>query len=174
MRDWLSVLSEYAAEQFGLSLLAILQFFSRPGLIFWFIQPRWGGNAFGSYVNYNHCAGLMEMLIPISGAFLLSRPQHQPWRGLMGFALAISITSLVLSGSRGGIISLQIESLLLSVVAGFRWRRFGKRSAGAVVSLALVQAIGLSLWIIPRGTFARFQNLVQSPSLSFADKQQML
>src|SRR5258708_12505272 len=53
-----------------LSLFAILQFLTAPDKIYWTIVPRWGGYIFGPYVNHNHYAGLMEMLVALTSTFL--------------------------------------------------------------------------------------------------------
>ena len=58
---------------FLISVFAILQFFACPGQLYGVIQPRWGGYVFGPYVNHNHYAGLMELLIPITVAHIFAR-----------------------------------------------------------------------------------------------------
>jgi hypothetical protein len=64
---------------FSLALFAILQFFSSKGLIFWTVAAP-GAGIFGPYVNRNHYAGLMEMLIPLAAGYVLSRPRDHPLR----------------------------------------------------------------------------------------------
>ncbi len=60
---------------FLLALFAIFQFFSSQGLIYWMVKsPGW---TFGPYVNHNHYAGLMEMLIPLSVASALPALRKQ-------------------------------------------------------------------------------------------------
>ena len=100
----------------ALAVFAIVQFFSSPGLIYWTVKPRWGGWVFGPYVNHNHYAGLMEMLIPLAAVYVLSRPPRHPARLLLGFAVCVAVASVLLSGSRGGLIALGAEVLILAAI----------------------------------------------------------
>ena len=109
----LLVISVYA---FALGLFAMVQFFTSRGLIYWTISPRWGGWVFGPYVNHNHYAGLMEMLIPLAAAYVLWLPKSNPRRPLFGFAVVVLIASLLLSGSRGGFLALLAEILVFSAI----------------------------------------------------------
>src|SRR5580700_9350909 len=45
------------------AVFAVLQGFTSGGNIYWLITPRIG-SVYGSYVNHNHYAGLMELLFP--------------------------------------------------------------------------------------------------------------
>ena len=49
---------------FAVSLFGILQHFTFNGKLYWVREMRYGGIPFGPYVNRNHFAGLMELLIP--------------------------------------------------------------------------------------------------------------
>jgi O-antigen ligase len=109
----LLVITVYA---FALGLFAMVQFFTSRGLIYWTISPRWGGWVFGPYVNHNHYAGLMEMLIPLAAAYVLWLPKSNPRRPLFGFAVVVLIASLLLSGSRGGFLALLAEILVFSAI----------------------------------------------------------
>lgn len=138
-----------AALAFALSVLAILQFFSNPDLIYWCVKPRWGGWIFGPYVNHNHYAGLMEMLIPVATGFLLSLHPHSPGRALLGFAVLVPVASVLLSGSRGGFIALLVESLLFLTVL----LRFGpsvrRRFLAAGAGLGVTMAALIFFWMDP-------------------------
>ena len=108
---------------FLLSLFAIFQFFSSEGLIYWAVKsPGW---TFGPYVNHNHYAGLMEMLIPLSVASALPALRKHPSAAVVGCLILIPGASLLLSGSRGGFISLLGEALLAAVLVFW----FGPRRA---------------------------------------------
>src|ERR1019366_667265 len=97
----------FVVYAFLLALFAIFQFFSSDGLIYWTVKsPGW---TFGPYVNHNHYAGLMEMLIPLSLASALPALRKHASAAVIGFALLIPSASLLLSGSRGGLISLLVE-----------------------------------------------------------------
>lgn len=107
----------------GLALFATLQFFASPGTIYGVVKPRWSGWIFGPYVNHNHYAGLMEMLIPVALGYLISprsrRRQHEHGllvRLLGPLALLTAVASVLLSGSRGGMISLGVEAIILAAI----------------------------------------------------------
>jgi O-antigen ligase len=101
---------------FLLSLFAIIQFYTGDGLIYWSIKPRWDSAIFGPYVNHNHYAGLLQILIPVGAAYALSRPPGHSGKILSGFAVLVTIASLMLAGSRGGLISILAEGLILILI----------------------------------------------------------
>jgi O-antigen ligase len=158
---------------FLLALFAVIQFFSGDGLIYWSVQPRWGGSVFGPYVNHNHYAGLMEILIPIGAAYVLSRPPSHPGKALLGFAVLLPIASLLLSGSRGGLISLLVEGLILSVVLLRGSPLSRRRSAAVTVTLGMVAVGVLFFSLAPQSVTRRLGsvvNLFYSPELSLGDR----
>ena len=136
---------------FALGLFAILQFFSSHNLIYWRVESE--GYTFGPYVNHNDYAGLMEMLIPIATAYVLTRPRTDPRRLLLGFSLVVPVASLLLSGSRGGFISLLVEAVVLGAVL---WRRPGDAAARMVpmLPIGLTAASLIFFWMAP-GTVMR-------------------
>jgi len=157
---------------FVLSVFAIVQFFSRPDLLYWSVKPQWGGAVFGPYVNHNHYAGLMEMLLPIACAYLMAQTGRRPVRWLGAFAVLVAFASVELSGSRGGVISLLIEIAIFGVVFG-RSRLFGKRRLGAMSAIAIFAVVAAFLWIAPPEVLARYQTLVKSPDLTLGIRKQM-
>ena len=131
------------------SLLAILQFLSSSDLIYWVVKPIQGGTVFGPYVNHNHYAGLMEMLIPIAAACGLSRPRNRPMTGLLLLALMLPIASLFLCGSRGGLISLFAEILFLGGILLSRTPLRTQRRVAAAAGLGIATAGALFFWMAP-------------------------
>jgi len=172
------VITVYA---FALGLFAILQFFTSQGLIYWTIKPRWGGWVVGPYVNHNHYAGLMEMLIPLAAMYALSRPVERARRVLLGFAVALPMASLLLSGSRGGFLALLVEILVFSAILflarGPRTQVPGPRSGNLKletwnlklgIPLALLAAALLFLWMDP-GNISRRLATVFGVGVSYDD-----
>jgi O-antigen ligase len=145
---------------FVISFLAIVQFFSGPiynYLNYWSVNSMWG--AFGPYVNHNHYAGLMEMLIPISATYVLSRPEGHPQRNLLAFAVLLPIASLLLTGSRGGFISLLVEVIILGAVL-FRVSLIsGRRSLLTLGVLGIIAAAILFFWIDPGQMSKRLEKI---------------
>jgi O-antigen ligase len=134
----------------ALALFSLSQFFASPGTIYGIVKPRWGGWIFGPYVNHNHYAGLMEMLIPIALCYLFflgTGRGSPPGRALAAFAVVVAVASLLLSGSRGGLLSLAAELLLLTLIL---WRRRpgARRSRLAAAGLLGMVAVALLfLWM---------------------------
>jgi O-antigen ligase len=157
---------------FGVALFALLQFFSGNGLIYWRVATP--GSPFGPYVNHNHYAGLMEMLIPVAAGYVLSRPREDPMRTLQGCAVLVPIASLLLCGSRGGFISLLTEVLILGTILLWRAPAPGRRSWAAAVGLGIAAAALLFLWL-DTGAVSKhlltIGNAAHAPEATFGDRK---
>jgi len=124
------------------ALYAIGLHFAAPNQLFWSRTPETGGTVFGAYVNRNHYAGLMELLVPLLLVAALRRDVEYPKRLLFAFAALLMSTSVFVSGSRGGMLALAIQFGVLALL----WRPIGSRKwgllAGTVVLVALVGWLG--------------------------------
>jgi len=156
---------------FLLALFAILQFFSSKGLIYWRVKTD--GWIFGPYVNHNHYAGLMEMLIPVSLAYAFSQRRKGGMGALLLFGIMLSIASVLLSGSRGGWIALLLELVALAAtVIWLRPRDQRRRYAGAGLLAALALA-ALALWLGGgkiTGRLASMGGLTRSPDVALGKR----
>lgn len=112
-----------SAFGFAVALFALLQSASSQEKLYWLITPRNGGWVYGPYVNHNHYAGLMEMLIPVPLVIACSHFAHGVMKRLAIIAAAIMTATLFLSGSRGGMIAFLVE---LSVLGFFLVRQKSK------------------------------------------------
>src|ERR1700730_343356 len=123
---------------FCVSLFAILQYFTFNGKLYWTREIRYSGIPFGPYVNRDHFAGLVELLIPPGLAILILRAGRRDQWPLVALFTLFPIGALFLSASRGGILSLFAEIGLLASLIFFR-RRESKElvAAGLVISLAI-------------------------------------
>lgn len=160
------------ALAFGLAVFSILQFLSSQGLIYWSVKTD--GWAFGPYVNHNHYAGLMEMLIPLAMAYVLSRPANSPARALLGFAVSIPVVSLLLSGSRGGMLSLLAEVLILGVVLWSSGALPSRQKFGWAGPLVLLVVLLLFFGLDPGEVSARLATVVRlarSSDVSMAERE---
>ena len=72
----------------ALSLFALLQYFTSEGRIYGF-KPMRSNEGFGPFVNRNHFAGYMEMLIPVPISLIVARAVHKQSWVFYGFASAI-------------------------------------------------------------------------------------
>ena len=141
----------------SISLFAILQFFSSDGLLYWVVHTK--GYVFGSYVNHNDYAGLMEMLIPVAMCYALSRSRRTSQRILLLLAVCGAIASVLLSGSRGGVISVVIEMVFLGALL-WHWEVVRSvRSWGVLGLTGIVGVAVLFLVITPANSWQRLASV---------------
>jgi len=129
---------------FLLAGFALLQGIAPNGKLYWVREPRLGGWIYGPYVNHNHYAGLMELLVPIPLVLALSRLAEDRERIAAAVASAVMVGTLFLSGSRGGMLAMVVELAFLGVVL-FRHKR-SVRTAVGLGAFAIV-LIGLLTWL---------------------------
>ena len=132
---------------FIVSFLSILQFFWNPGRIIGIGHDLAG--SFGPYVDRDHYAGLMEMVVPVSSAYVLSRPKRDPLNSLLWFAVVVPVVSLLLTGSRGGFVAVLVEITILGWILIWRNPLPGGRMKVAAMGLALLAIAALFFWLVP-------------------------
>jgi O-antigen ligase len=125
---------------FAVSLFAILQHFTFNGKLYWVREIQYGGIPFGPYVNRNHFAGLVELLIPPGLAIQILGAERRDQLPLVTLFTLLPIGALFLSASRGGIISFVAEVAFLTILIVARRRE--KKVLGAA---ALVLTLGVIL-----------------------------
>ena len=135
---------------------ALVQGVAPNGKIFWLRHPRMGGWIYGPYVNHNHYAGLMELLVPIPLVISLSRLASERIRTSAGIAAAIMVGTVFLSGSRGGMLAIFVELALFAAVL-FRQKR-GVRIALGAGAFAVV-LVSLLLWLGGKELTARVASM---------------
>lgn len=133
-----------AVYGFVLAAFALLQGVAPNGKLYWLREPRLGGWIYGPYVNHNHYAGLMELLVPIPLILSLTRIASDKPRIAAGVAAAIMVGTLFLSGSRGGMLAILVELAVLGVML-LRQRK-GIRIAVGLVAFAVV-LVGMLTWL---------------------------
>jgi O-antigen ligase len=138
---------------FILSFLSILQFFWNPNRIIWVGHDL--ATPFGPYVDHDHYAGLMELVIPISACYVLSRPKHDPLNGILWFGVLVPIVSLLLTGSRGGVVSVLVEIAILGWIVIWRNPLPGRRVRIVVTGLALLAVAAVFFWLVPKYVLTR-------------------
>jgi O-antigen ligase len=127
----------------AVALFAILQNLNAPNKLYWLRTPRFGGWIYGPYVNHNHYAGLMEMLIPMPLVFAFSRFGSQRERWIAASVAAFMAATIFLSGSRGGMIAFAVEiAIFLALV--FRERQ--KQNVTILLSVFLVISLAMIAW----------------------------
>jgi O-antigen ligase len=148
--EWLGLIAALLA--IALSILGLAQMFwgANPQIIYW-TYPVAVGSPFGPYVNHNDYAGLMEMLLPISVAYTLSRSSNMLLRFLLWSGVILGITSIWVSGSRGGTLVLLIEGLLLAGILLVHRPRGVSPSLLPVLLGVVLVAIGAFSWMVGAG-----------------------
>ena len=142
---------------FLLAIFGLTQSFTSPTKVYWMRELN-QSTAFGPFINRHHFAGYMELTIALPlGLLLAGAIEKQKWllylflAGLMGVAL-------VMTASRGGIISLVAEIVFLVIVTAI-WRKHGERrrvgsrlkGIATRVGLASALIIGLFLGVMLLG-----------------------
>ncbi|HVA93508.1 MAG TPA: hypothetical protein VNI36_01255, partial [Candidatus Dormibacteraeota bacterium] len=129
---------------FAVSLFGILQYFTFNGKLYWVRVMHYGGIPFGPFVNRNHFAGLMELLIPPGVAIQVLGAERRDQLPLVTLFTLMPIGALFLSASRGGIVSFVAEMAFLVILIILR-RREKKVFVAAALTLSL--AIVLVSWL---------------------------
>ncbi|HEY4839556.1 MAG TPA: O-antigen ligase family protein [Candidatus Acidoferrales bacterium] len=141
---------------FTVAVFAVLQDLTFKGKLYWFREMRYGGMPYGPYVNRNHFAGLMELLIPTGLAMLAVPGVRRQQMPLMALLAAMPVGALLLSASRGGIIGFGCEVILLVVLL---WIRRGEKKRLFTFLVALVLAGGLVAWLGVGQVIQRFSQI---------------
>jgi O-antigen ligase len=103
---------------FLLAIFGMTQSFTSPTKIYW-VRELTQSTAFGPFINRHHFAGYMELTLAIPLGLLFTGAVDGEKRLLYIFAVGMMAIALILTNSRGGIISLAVEVIFLGVIAGF-------------------------------------------------------
>ena len=128
---------------FVVSLEAIAQHFTAGSEIYWMSGLKIeAGDPFGPYVNRNHFAGFVELTAPTGLALLAFRGVKRDLFPLATLLAVVPVTAMILSTSRGGIIALGVQILVLLLLALSRKALRGRKgTATATVALVAVAAV---------------------------------
>jgi O-antigen ligase len=173
--EWL--LTQVMGLGVGLALVGVVQralLDREHPLVYGFWQPQEGGNPFGPFINRNHFAGWMVMALPVVIGYscaVMARsggPHRGGWRAwlrwgttveasrflLVAFSIIAMGMSLVLTGSRSGIVSFAVA---IGVLAYFALRRVSaRRTRLAAAGYMAVLLLGALAWAGADTVVARF------------------
>jgi O-antigen ligase len=163
------------------SVYGLFQYLTGWQHIFWYAKTVNLEMATGTYINYDHFVGLLEMILPFALALVygeywkMSRQNsraHGQLRNailrdefqklVLGLILAaVLFVAIVFSQSRMGLMSAIVSVLLMFVLAATSgWQRGWQRMSVATVTLMfLIAGTSLAFWIGPEPVMARFENL---------------
>jgi O-antigen ligase len=156
LQDWRGFVWFGMFFGFLVAIFGILQHLTFNGKLYWIREMHFGGIPFGPYVNRNHFAGFVELILPLALIpLVLGRVRRERWL-VVGVFAVVPIGALFLSASRGGIVSFGVELALLALLMVFR-RTVGKQLlAGAAV---LLVALLLVSWLGVDQLLQRFSSL---------------
>ncbi len=141
---------------FLMAVFGILQQVTFNGKLYWFREMRYGGIPFGPYVNRNHFAGFIELVVPVALVpLILGKVRKERWYLVTIFVL-LPIGALFLSASRGGVVSFGVEVGVLVLMMLLR------RTGGQHVlagGLVLLLAFLLVSWLGVKQVLDRFSSL---------------
>jgi O-antigen ligase len=137
---------------FAVGLEGIIQYYTSTESIYW-VRRLSAGRPFGPYVNRNHFAGLMELLVPVGVSFLAFRGARRDMVPLVGLLTLVPIGAIFLSASRGGIVAFLFEMGILATLFVFRRSRSVK-----IVPLAAFLLLGIAVagWLGATRAVGRF------------------
>jgi O-antigen ligase len=115
-----------------------------------------GTMPFGPYVNRNNYAGIMEMLLPIAAAYILSRPLQPLLRVVLWSGVGIVLVSIWISGSRGGTLAVVLEGVVLAgILLWHQPARASGRFLFVVVGIIVFAAMVFS-WMVNTGRVGNY------------------
>ncbi len=113
---------------FVLALFGLLQHFVNPEQIYWLRTP-YQGHPFGPFINSHHFAACMELTLALPLGLLFAGAIGRERRALYLFAVALMALALLLTNSRGAMLSFVCEVLFLFVLGGVVRRAGGRAVA---------------------------------------------
>jgi O-antigen ligase len=157
---------------FLLAVFGLTQSFTSPNRVFW-VRELSQSTAFGPFINRHHFAGYMELTIALPLGLLFAGGVDRDIKFIYLFAAGLMGVALVMTNSRGGIISLVTELVFLVAVAGVRKHQKrheserGQLSDNAAVRAALtlvliVAVFGGVLLLGGEGALSRFVGTVNT------------
>ncbi len=140
----------FAAFGFAVSLFAIVQRLTYTGKMYWIRTITPYAAPFGPYGNYNHFAGMIELMLPVPLAWAMLARIDGEKRLLWIISIIMMAAAAILSFSRSGTLILMLQAGLLVALI----RRSGARSTAlegagkTILPVALLAAIAvMAFWI---------------------------
>lgn len=150
---------------FTYSFYAILQSVLSPNTIFGLYKPR-AGTPFGSFVNRHDYAAVIEMLIALPLGMLFTGALKPDKRLIYVVVAGLMGSSLLLSGSRGGLVAMIAEILLLIIITSRSRGRKNLILKAALSFLLVGSAIGGAIFVGGETSLTRFTDPAASEDIS--------
>ena len=123
----------------AVAVYGIVQGLTGSEQVWHFTRPaQYEGRGSGTFINPNHFAGFLGMLLPLGLASVLTGRISQPMRILLGYSALVLLGGVAVSMSRGGWIASALMVVVVIGVLGWRrqFRRRGLVAAGVVAGVA--------------------------------------
>jgi len=169
-RQWAEFLWFLVCLGFVVAVFGILQDLTSNGKLYWFRELRYGGFPYGPYVNRNHFAGLMELVIPLGLATLAIQGVRRQQLPLFALLTALPIGALFLSASRGGVVAFGCEVAALIILLVMR---HGEKRHLWMFLAVLALAGGLVAWLGIGQVVSRFRE-VRNPEVTESQRISMM
>lgn len=137
---------------FFLAIFGLTQSFTSPDKVYW-IRDMPQSQAFGPFINRHHFAGYMELALALPLGLVFTGAIEKEKKFIYLFAAGLMAVALIMTNSRGGIISLVAEVLFLVAFMGLGHRHKKKhesedhkpriRSAAVKAGLALALIVAM-------------------------------
>ncbi len=155
----------------------LVQYLTGWQQIFTYVKKYYLQEATGTYINRNHFAGLLEMILPFAAVFAMQQvwtvwrrsrkesgrakaifsSMELPFLVFWVFVAAVLFAALAASRSRMGIISALLSLIAVLALAGTS--SFSAKSRVIVGVLFLLGIVGLAVWIGSDPVITRFATL---------------
>ncbi len=169
-RHWMNFTWFLVWFGFVVAVFGILQDLTSNGKLYWFRELHFGGLFYGPYVNRNHFAGLMELIIPVGLATLAVRGVRRQQIPLIAFCTILPIGALILSASRGGVVAFGASLVILILLVLLRR---GDKSYLLTFLAVLILAGGLVAWMGADQVIYRFKE-VKNPEFTESRRISMM
>lgn len=112
---------------FFLAIFGLTQSFTSPNKLYW-LRDMGQSTPFGPFINRHHFAGYMELALALPLGLLFSGAIEKEKRIVYVFAAGLMAVALIMTNSRGGLISMFAEILFIALIS-FGSRRRRRRSS---------------------------------------------
>jgi O-antigen ligase len=164
------------------ALYGLVQYLTGWQQIFTYVKKYYLEEATGTYINRNHFAGLLEMVLPFAVALALHKARklgragvrtEVPARSLFSstelpqvvfwlFLASLIFSALLFSRSRMGFVSALASLIAVLALAGTS--QLSARTRTLVAALFFLGVVGLAVWIGSDPVITRFETLGQEYS----------
>lgn len=155
---------------FVYAFYAILQSVLSPDKIYGIYQPQ-SAVPFGSFVNKHNFAAIIEMSISLPLGLIFAGSIRRDKKLLYVVAVALMGSSMLLSGSRGGLVALMAEVVLIIILTS---RSKGRKSLVLKVALSSVLVVGAvagAIFVGGETSLTRMSDSVASDDISSSRTQ---